>query len=136
MVCQNEDRPNPVSCKNEGVGVTIAGISAVTFAVRDMARSLSFYRALGFTVKYGDEASAFTSLYAGAGFLNLIHVPDAEIRWWGRAIFHVDDVDAQHQRAVDAGITPEFVPQDARWGERYFHVTDPDGHEVSFAKPL
>ncbi|MEC8370717.1 MAG: VOC family protein, partial [Pseudomonadota bacterium] len=21
-------------------------------------------------------------------------------------------------------------------GERYFHITDPDGHELSFARPL
>ncbi|MEE9270499.1 MAG: VOC family protein, partial [Candidatus Krumholzibacteria bacterium] len=24
----------------------------------------------------------------------------------------------------------------AEWGERYFHITDPDGHELSFARPL
>ncbi|GEM_PF-350914 len=116
--------------------VAIAGLSAVTFAVSDMARALAFYRALGFRVKYGGETSSFASLVAGASFLNLIHVPNADVRWWGRAIFYVDDVDAQYRRALDAGITPMFAPQDARWGERYFHVTDPDGHEVSFAKPL
>ncbi|MQG14065.1 MAG: VOC family protein, partial [SAR202 cluster bacterium] len=22
------------------------------------------------------------------------------------------------------------------WGERYFHINDPDAHELSFAKPL
>jgi uncharacterized glyoxalase superfamily protein PhnB len=27
-------------------------------------------------------------------------------------------------------------PRDAQWGERFFHVTDPDGHEISFAWPL
>jgi uncharacterized glyoxalase superfamily protein PhnB len=27
-------------------------------------------------------------------------------------------------------------PADAPWGERYFHVRDPDGHELSFARPL
>jgi uncharacterized glyoxalase superfamily protein PhnB len=25
-------------------------------------------------------------------------------------------------------------PTDAPWGERYFHLRDPDGHELSFAK--
>ncbi|MCY3569357.1 MAG: VOC family protein, partial [Chloroflexi bacterium] len=24
----------------------------------------------------------------------------------------------------------------APWRERYFHIVDPDGHEISFAKPL
>jgi len=28
------------------------------------------------------------------------------------------------------------APQDASWGERYFHMLDPDGHELSFARPL
>jgi uncharacterized glyoxalase superfamily protein PhnB len=28
------------------------------------------------------------------------------------------------------------VPRDAEWGERFFHLTDPDGHELSFAWPL
>ena len=27
-------------------------------------------------------------------------------------------------------------PRNASWGERYFHLQDPDGHELSFAKPL
>src|SRR5438128_550362 len=28
------------------------------------------------------------------------------------------------------------VPRDAEWGERFFHLADPDGHELSFARPL
>jgi len=31
------------------------------------------------------------------------------------------------------GLKPES-PRDAAWGERFFHVTDPDGHELSFAE--
>src|SRR5207237_8265565 len=27
-------------------------------------------------------------------------------------------------------------PQNASWGERYFDMRDPDGHELSFARPL
>ena len=41
-----------------------------------------------------------------------------------------------HARVVGAGHAPEFAPRDAAWGERYFHVRDPDGHELSFARPL
>jgi len=29
-----------------------------------------------------------------------------------------------------------WAPRDAAWGERFFHLTDPDGHELSFAWPL
>jgi hypothetical protein len=28
------------------------------------------------------------------------------------------------------------TPQDASWGERYFHISDPDGHELSFPHPI
>ena len=56
--------------------------------------------------------------------------------WWGRAIFYVADVDALYERALAAGLNSQFAPLDAAWGERYFHITDPDGHEISFARPL
>lgn len=111
-------------------------ISAVTLAVTDMARSVRFYRSLGFRIRYGGEDASFTSFHVGPGFLNLQLVADAEIRPWGRPIFHVDDVDAMHRRAVNAGLRPHAEPRDAPWGERFFHLTDPDGHELSFARPL
>ena len=57
-------------------------------------------------------------------------------RVWGRFIVWVDDVDAVHRRLLDHGIEPEFAPSDAPWGERYFHVLDPAGHEVSIARRL
>ena len=53
-----------------------------------------------------------------------------------RVIFHVDDVDALYAVVLAGGFAPEAPPRDASWGERYFHLTDPDGHALSFAKPL
>jgi catechol 2,3-dioxygenase-like lactoylglutathione lyase family enzyme len=117
--------------------VDIEEISAVTLAVHDMARAVAFYRALGFDLHAGDENAAFTSLRAGRCFLNLIaQPPGRRWSWWGRVIVQVADVDAVHQRALAAGLRPEDEPRDAAWGERYFHVTDLDGHELSFARPL
>ena len=52
----------------------------------------------------------------------------------GRAVFFVDDVDALHTQLADGGVTAP-APRDAPWGERYFHLLDPDGHELSFATP-
>jgi uncharacterized glyoxalase superfamily protein PhnB len=51
-------------------------------------------------------------------------------------IFYVADVDALHATAVAAGVQPDTAPRNAAWGERFFHLTDPDGHELSFARPL
>jgi len=112
-------------------------ISAITLATRDMVRAVGFYEALGFVLKEGGPVARFTSFHVGSGYLNLVLVQgDRAEAWWGRVIFYVDDVDAQHRRAVAAGLTPSFTPRDASWAERYFHIVDPDGHELSFARPI
>jgi catechol 2,3-dioxygenase-like lactoylglutathione lyase family enzyme len=115
----------------------IEAISAITLATHEMPRAVRFYRALGFEVLHGGEDSPFTSFRAGTGYLNLIAQP-AERRWswWGRVIFYVADVDALHALALAAGFQPATAPRDAEWGERFFHLVDPDGHELSFARPL
>lgn len=115
----------------------IESISAITLGTHDMARAVQFYRSLGFELLYGGDAATFTSFRAGTGYLNLTAQPDdRRWSWWGRVIFHVADVDALYERAREAGWQPSTTPRDAEWGERYFHLTDPDGHELSFARPL
>ena len=117
--------------------MTVQQISAVTLAVQDMARAVEFYQdKVGLKMLYGGGDATFTSFEIGEGYLNLILATEGGWSWWGRLILYVDDVDRFHQRLVDAGVTPEAPPRDAPWRERYFHVTDPDGHELSFAKPL
>ncbi|HEY4068619.1 MAG TPA: VOC family protein [Burkholderiaceae bacterium] len=117
--------------------MSIQALSAVTLATHDMARALHFYRALGFALRYGGDAAAFSSLDGGNACLNLTtEGSEREWSWWGRLIIHVSDVDAQYQRAIAAGLHPDTRPRDASWGERFFHITDPDGHELSFAKPI
>ena len=117
--------------------MAVQHISAITLAVRDMARSVDFYRAkVGLELLYGGESTSFSSFRVGDGYLNLILAPDGGWSWWGRIILHVDDVDALYQRLVEEGLVPSTAPEDAPWGERYFHINDPDSHEVSFAKRL
>lgn len=111
----------------------IEGISALTLGTHDMPRAVRFYRALGFEVLQGGEWSSFFSFRAGLSYLNLTDQP-AERRWswWGRVIFYVTDVDT-----LAAGYQPATtVPRDAEWGECFFHLADPDGRELSFARPL
>jgi len=114
----------------------IETLSAITLATRDMARAVRFYEALGFPLVSGGPNDAFTSFRFGQSFLNLIAETHGPINWWGRVIFHVSDVEGLYRKALAAGLAPAFTPRDAPWGERYFHVNDPDGHELSFAKPL
>ena len=101
----------------------------------DMSRAVRFYEALGFSLVYGGGGTRFSSFSGGNGFINLILgvVPRDH---WGRVIIYVSDVDAMCQRAVAAGYTTATEPRDAEWGERYFHILDPDGNELSFACPL
>jgi catechol 2,3-dioxygenase-like lactoylglutathione lyase family enzyme len=89
-------------------------------------------------VLYGGEGADFTTFAAGPCYLNLIAHAGAPQRsgWWGRVIIHVDDVDALHAQVLRLGLRPHDEPRDAPWGERFFHLTDPDGHELSFARPL
>lgn len=115
----------------------IEGLSALTLATHDMGQAVQFYRTLGFELLYGGEDTSFTSFRVGGNYLNLVAAPAGrQWLWWGRAIFYVADVDAFHARLLAAGIAPQMPPRDAPWGERFFHVTDPDGHELSFARPL
>lgn len=116
----------------------VESINAVTLATADMAAAVAFYDALGFRRVSGSADAPFTTYRVGPGFLNLqldpTNAPLPSI--WGRVIFFVDDVDSMHARVVAAGFSPSTGPADAPWGERYFHVHDPDGHELSFARPI
>ncbi len=115
----------------------VTGISAVTLATHDMRRAVGFYRLLDLRLLHGGEEANFTSFRAGDNFLNLVAQPaEQQWSWWGRLIFYHGDVDALYARLVAAGVRPDTAPRDAPWGERFFHLTDPDGHELSFARPL
>ena len=122
-----KDHVSPVEC-----------ISAVTLLTIDMGKAVTFYEALGFLLLYGGPETAFTSFRVGDGYLNLQLDQTGSLKTliWGRVVFWVHDVDVMFQRALDAGLVPITSPADAPWGERYFHVRDPDGHELSFARPL
>ncbi len=116
--------------------MTIRHFSAVTLAVKDMVSAVEFYDKLGLEMKYGGREASFTSYYVGAAeFLNLILSPSYTPGWWGRFIIRVDGVDEFHSLLTERGLQPES-PRNGPWGERYFHLWDPDGHEISFAEPL
>jgi len=119
------------------VRVNIEKISAVTLKVASMTNSVRFYRdVLGMALVYGGEDAFFSSLRAKDAedpILNLEQV--RPVPGWGRMIFYVADVDAFWEFLRGKGFNPE-KPRDASWGERYFHMLDPDGHELSFARPL
>lgn len=117
--------------------MTVESISAVTLRVANMRSSVRFYRdVLGMDLVYGGEDACFSSLRAKDAqypILNLEH--GSPITQWGRMVFYVADVNSFWTYLKARGFDPES-PRDASWRERYFHMPDPDGHELSFARPI
>ena len=115
--------------------VFIESLSALTLATSDMRRAVKFYEKLGFELAKGGPSDLFVTFRAGSQYLNItLEAPEREPCWWGRAIFYVNNVDAMYERVLGLELEPDFAPRDAPWGERYFHMSDPDGHELSFAR--
>jgi catechol 2,3-dioxygenase-like lactoylglutathione lyase family enzyme len=115
---------------------TIEKLSAVTVKVADMQKSVEFYQdVMGLEILYGGLNAGFTSLCIPNCDFPLINLQLGQpTTAWGRMIFHVSDVDAFWAYLKEKGFEPNR-PADASWGERYFHMNDPDGHELSFARP-
>ena len=115
----------------------IEKISAVTFRVLNMKASVRFYGdVLGMEVVYGGEDAFFSSLRSKDAEYPILNLEQGRsVTGWGRMIFYVVDVDAFWEYLRGKGLQPES-PRDASWGERYFHMPDPDGYELSFARPI
>jgi len=122
----------------------VSKISAVTLLVSNMKRSVDFYSKIpDFKIVYGGSEAQFTSFLidnAVKSYLNLklnkTHSTD-----FGRIIFYTDDVDELFAYMQDDKIISELgkfesKPEDAVWGERFFHMLDPDDYKLSFATPL
>ena len=79
-------------------------IDAITLATVNMAESVAFYEALGFVISFGSASESFATLDSGSCFVNLWAVDETARPhvWWGRIIFHVDDVDQIYRKALDA----------------------------------
>lgn len=131
--------------KNECLWVSI---NAITLRTSNMKSSTIFYEKLGLSTSFGGCNSPFTTMSpsSDSSIKHNIHVNlEYDENWpynstnlanWGRIIFYVSDVDDMYSLARDGNITCEFEPVDAVWGERYFHIIDPAGHEISFAKRI
>jgi catechol 2,3-dioxygenase-like lactoylglutathione lyase family enzyme len=117
-------------------------VDNVGICVRDLRRSVAFYRGLGFealsendrgvTVARG-EAKLF--LYetrvggqAPARELGLFENPPGI----DHVSFLVEDVDALHDELVARGIKTAGAPSDQDWGARAFGLHDPDGNNLYF----
>ena len=137
-------------------------ISAITLKVKNMEKSCLLYSKIpGFRLTYGGKPSdSFTTFEidkgGNAAYLNLELIDDddgsgfyngstvekmKETEDFGRIIFHTDNVDKlysymKHDEYISKSIVFENEPTNASWGERFFHIREPNGYQLSFAQPL
>ena len=134
-------------------------ISAVTLNIENMERSCNFYSHIpGFKLVYGGSTTdSFTTYEIGsdktknnsktylnlelASLINTDYNSYNERKCLGRIIFHTEDVDKlyfylKNNQDISNAILFENEPKDAPWGERYFHIREPDGYQLSFAMPF
>ena len=136
-------------------------ISAVTLIIENMERSCRFYSQIpGFKLVYGGSSNdTFTTFEIVKGHVSkmclnlelgitsndndyehLLYKRKQRISF-GRIIFYTEDVDGLYSyfrsnKGISNLISFENEPTNAAWGERYFHVREPDGYQLSFAKPI
>jgi hypothetical protein len=137
-------------------------ISAITLKVKEMEKSCSLYSKFpGFRLTYGGKPSdRFTTFEIGkeskATYLNLelmeeekdsfdfyekSNLKRKESEDFGRIIFHTENVDTlysymKQDEYISKSVVFENEPTNAPWEERFFHIREPNGYQLSFAQPL
>lgn len=131
-------------------------ISAVTLIVKNMEKSCNFYCQIpGFKVVYGGSSGdTFTTFEIGEHITKMYLNLELSIarsnhsgsdrkrrQHFGRIIFHTEDVDKLYSYFkgninISSLISFENEPTNAAWGERFFHIREPDGYQLSFAEPI
>ena len=127
-----------------------ARLDVVGIVVDDMARSLAFYRRLGFDLAPQADGEPHVEAPLPGG-LRIAWDTAETIRsfdpgWTppsgghriGLAFACADpaDVDATYRELITAGYRGHLEPWDAFWGQRYATVLDPDGNSVDLFAPL
>lgn len=128
----------------------VSRISAVTLLIKDMERSCSFYSKIpGFKLTFGGyHNDFFTSYEIGQNTSVYLNLELIKLNDYGeyehsknlvKIILHAIDVDKlylyfKNDQIISNLISFENEPTDASWGERYFHIRDPDGYLLSFAQ--
>ena len=113
------------------------GLTNVVLGVRDMERSIAFYRdALGLTVTFA--AGDFVFLRAGTVTLCLRTVDELPSPMDERAVelvFGVDDIHRAFEALSDRGVVFRVEPRIVTGDQFAADFRDPDGHVLSIFGP-
>lgn len=127
-----------------------ARFDLVGIVVADMARSLAFYRELGFDLPASADGEPHVEASLPGGLRvawdTIETVRSFDPSWQPASggsrmslAFACDgpaDVDATYARLTAAGHEGHLAPWDAFWGMRYAILHDPDGNSVDLFAPL
>ena len=125
-------------------------LRTVGIVVKDMPRSIGFYRLLGLDIPEGDEQSPHVEYESSDGysieFDTEAAVMETDEHWRhpsgsGRVNLQFQpgtphQVDDTYARVIDAGASVRPAPWDAFCVQRFARVTDPDGTVVSLFADL
>ena len=111
---------------------------APQFLVNDLARSMTFYRKLGFT--FGEPWDEFYAIGELDGLeLHLKEAPKNRAERQHRreqehldAAAGVDGIEAFYERCVANGATILRPLAATAWGTKDFYIEDPDGYIIAF----
>lgn len=134
---------------------TLAPLSfgQINIVVRDMAKSVAFYRLLGVSIEQislpgwaphhasGETANGVRLELDSVAFAKQWNPGFDEAKPGGGAVpfFLVssrNEVDRVHARITAAGYRSQKDPEDAFWGARYAVVEDPDGNSVGITSAM
>jgi lactoylglutathione lyase len=129
-------------------GVIAGRPIVVEFFVRDVDRSIAFYRSLGFDIAKRYEnwilmrrGDIKLTLQGDAHAVEGPHYFTPNIGTFPRGTgvevsIQVTDVDAEYIRAKTAGLNIVKSIQDRPWQARDFRLADPDGYFLRITSPL
>ncbi len=83
-------------------------------------------------LSYGDSVVMLATCWDEAGLVS----PSELDRVHGQTHVYVDDVEAHHARARDAGATITTPPEDQFYGAIVYRAIDPEGHRWVFSQPV
>jgi catechol 2,3-dioxygenase-like lactoylglutathione lyase family enzyme len=125
-------------------------LQTIGLTVKDLGKSLSFYRTLGLAIPDGQD-DEFHVQYDSEDGYSIGFIPETTMLqtnpgWKAPsgdnrislqfACTTPGEVNETYKRLIDAGHTSFKQPWDAMWGQRFAQVLDPDGNNVAFFAEL
>ncbi|MBL8096380.1 MAG: VOC family protein [Anaerolineales bacterium] len=126
----------------------MARLDLIGLVVKNMAASLRFYRLLGLEIPSTADADDHVEVIVGGMRIawDELEMIKSFSPGWVEPVGHrmglaflcdsPAEVDALHERVLQAGHKSHKAPWDAFWGQRYAQVLDPDGNVIDLFAQL